>query len=39
MERLQICFDLEESTSASALLLSSIDGARPRFVREGNAAA
>jgi arginine/lysine/ornithine decarboxylase len=34
-ERLQMCFELEESTSASALLLSSIDGARAEFVREG----
>src|SRR3954468_15412869 len=34
-ERLQLCFELEESTSASALLLSSIDGARAQFVREG----
>jgi arginine/lysine/ornithine decarboxylase len=36
-ERLQLCFELEESTSASALLLSSIDGARRQFVREGAA--
>jgi arginine decarboxylase len=36
-ERLQLCFELEESTSASALLLSSIDGARAQFVREGPA--
>src|SRR3954454_22538317 len=35
MERLQLCFELEESTSASAILLSSIDGARAQFVREG----
>src|SRR5436190_3551869 len=35
MERLQLCFELEESTSASSLLLSSIDGARAQFVREG----
>jgi arginine/lysine/ornithine decarboxylase len=35
VERLQLCFELEESTSASALLLSSIDGARRQFVREG----
>src|SRR5436305_8157583 len=35
LERLQLCFELEESTSASALLLSSIDGARRQFVREG----
>src|SRR4051812_45316099 len=37
MERLQLCFELEESTSASALLVSSIDGARRQFVREGRA--
>src|SRR3954464_2661550 len=35
MQRLQLCFELEESTSASPLLLSSIDGARRQFVREG----
>jgi arginine decarboxylase len=34
-ERLQLCFELEESTSASALLLSSIDGARHQFVHGG----
>src|SRR3954471_12944890 len=34
-ERLQLCFELEESTSVSALLLSSIDGARRQFVRDG----
>src|SRR5215217_2489037 len=34
-ERLQLCFELEESTSASAVLLASIDGARAQFVREG----
>src|SRR5947209_2870008 len=34
-ERLQLCFELEESTSTSGLLLSSIDGARAQFVREG----
>jgi arginine decarboxylase len=34
--RLGLCFELEESTSASALLLSSIDGARRQFVREGH---
>jgi arginine decarboxylase len=34
-ERLQLVFELEESTSASTLLLSSIDGARAQFVREG----
>jgi arginine decarboxylase len=36
-ERLQLCFELEESTSTSALLLSSIDGARRQFVRDGIA--
>ncbi|MEV4420249.1 aminotransferase class V-fold PLP-dependent enzyme [Patulibacter sp. NPDC049589] len=36
-ERLQLCFELEESTSVSTLLLSSIDGARRQFVREGKA--
>jgi arginine decarboxylase len=35
VERLKLCFELEESTSASALLLSSIDGARRQFVRDG----
>src|SRR3954447_4829760 len=35
MDRLSLAFELEESTSASALLLSSIDGARRQFVREG----
>jgi arginine decarboxylase len=35
VDRLSLCFELEESTSASALLLSSIDGARAQFVREG----
>jgi arginine/lysine/ornithine decarboxylase len=35
LERLGLCFELEESTSASALLLSSIDGARLQFQREG----
>jgi arginine/lysine/ornithine decarboxylase len=34
-ERLQLCFELEESTSTSTLLLSSIDGARAQMVREG----
>jgi arginine/lysine/ornithine decarboxylase len=34
-EKLQLVFELEESTSASALLLSSIDGARRQFVRDG----
>src|SRR4051794_26605631 len=33
MERLQLCFELEESTSASAILLSSIDGARAQIGR------
>ena len=36
-ERLTLCFELEESTSASALLSSSIDGARRQFVRDGDA--
>jgi arginine/lysine/ornithine decarboxylase len=36
-DRLQLCFELEESTSASSLLLSSIDGARRQFVRDGHA--
>ncbi len=35
-ERLGLCFELEESTSASALLLWSIDGARRQFVRDGH---
>jgi arginine decarboxylase len=35
-ERLTLCFELEESTSASALLLSAIDLARAQFVREGS---
>jgi arginine/lysine/ornithine decarboxylase len=34
-ERLQLVFELEQSTSASALLISSIDAARRQFVREG----
>jgi arginine/lysine/ornithine decarboxylase len=34
-DRLQLCFELEESTSASTLLLSSIDGARRQMVRDG----
>jgi arginine/lysine/ornithine decarboxylase len=33
--RLELCFELEESTSTSSLLLSAIDGARRQFVREG----
>src|SRR3954447_13330705 len=36
-ERLTLCFELEESTSASALLLAGIDLARAQFVREGSA--
>lgn len=36
VERLQLCLELEMSTSASALLLSSIDGARCQFVRDGH---
>ena len=35
MERLSLCFELEQSTSTSSLLLSSIDGARRQFMREG----
>jgi arginine/lysine/ornithine decarboxylase len=35
MARLKRCFELEESTSTSSLLLSAIDGARRQFVREG----
>jgi arginine/lysine/ornithine decarboxylase len=35
MARLELCFELEESTSTSSLLLSAIDGARRQFVREG----
>src|SRR3954447_8407100 len=35
-ERLQLCFELEKSTSASTVLLSSIDGARRQFVRDGD---
>jgi arginine/lysine/ornithine decarboxylase len=34
-ERLQLVFELEESTSASTLLMSSIDGARRQFMRDG----
>jgi arginine decarboxylase len=34
-ERLELVFELEQSTSASALLLLSIDAARRQFVREG----
>jgi arginine/lysine/ornithine decarboxylase len=35
MDRLKLCFELEESTSTSSLLLSAIDGARRQFVNEG----
>src|SRR3954452_1107259 len=35
-ERLHLCFELEKSTSASTVLLSSIDGARRQFVRSGD---
>jgi arginine decarboxylase len=35
MERLTLCFEVEQSTSVSALLASSIDGARCQFLREG----
>lgn len=35
-ERLQLAFELEQSTSASSLLLSSIDAARRQFQRDGN---
>src|SRR3954463_13641667 len=34
-ERLHLCFELEKSTSVSTVLLSSIDGARRQFVRDG----
>jgi arginine decarboxylase len=34
-DRLQLCFELEEATSASALMLSSIDGARRQMARDG----
>ena len=34
-DRLKLSFELEESTSMSAVLLSSIDGARAQFVRDG----
>jgi arginine/lysine/ornithine decarboxylase len=34
-ERLRLVFELEQSTSASALLLSSIDAARSQFERDG----
>src|SRR5215212_2610828 len=36
-ERLSLCFELEQSTSVSTLLLSSIDGARRQFMRDGKA--
>jgi arginine/lysine/ornithine decarboxylase len=35
VERLRLVFELEQSTSASALLLSSIDAARRQFQRDG----
>ncbi len=34
-ERLELVFELEQSTSASALLIGSIDAARRQFQREG----
>jgi arginine/lysine/ornithine decarboxylase len=34
-ERLQLVFELEQSTSASALLIASIDAARRQFQRDG----
>ncbi|MCW2973374.1 MAG: ornithine decarboxylase [Thermoleophilia bacterium] len=34
-DRLSLCVELEKSTSASALLLSSIDGARAQYARDG----
>src|SRR4051794_33227226 len=34
-ERLNLCFELEKSTSVSTVLLSSIDGARRQFGRDG----
>lgn len=34
-ERLQLVFELEQSTSASALLPASIDAARRQFQRDG----
>jgi arginine decarboxylase len=34
-ERLELVFELEQSTSASALLLASIDAARRQFQRDG----
>jgi arginine decarboxylase len=39
VEHLQRCFELEESTSTNALLISSIDGARLQWQREGNELA
>ena len=38
-DRMQRCFELEESTSVSALLISSIDAARRQFVRDGEDLA
>jgi arginine/lysine/ornithine decarboxylase len=37
--RLEMVFELEQSTSASALLLSSIDAARRQFQRDGEQLA
>ncbi|MCW2928844.1 MAG: ornithine decarboxylase [Thermoleophilia bacterium] len=34
-DRLTLCFELEKSTSMSTVLLSSIDGARAQYVRDG----
>jgi arginine decarboxylase len=34
-ERLSLCFELQESTSVSTLMLLGIDAARRQFVREG----
>jgi arginine/lysine/ornithine decarboxylase len=36
-ERLELVFELEQSTSASALLIASIDAARRQFQRDGEA--
>src|SRR4051794_26753403 len=37
MSRLELVFELAQSTSASSLLLSSIDAARRQFERDGEA--
>lgn len=37
LERLQLVFELEQSTSASALFVASIDAARRQFQRDGEA--